>query len=241
MEQLAMPLSFRPSLTDHFVLLPFVKPRDKLQKNGFPPEFSEEESSSVTSSFLRIGSIDLSGTVIASLQSRPLKKEITSIKFDLDTLDPLDRDIKNQSMENLATLGRRGCTTEELYSLIQKYFGRMLRETLSDVLEDLAADGGKGKMEEVNRVVNLTKDSIAKYVDDAGDWTGEQVQKKLAEQLDEWGKSIDNLSDRQKSLLKFARRFGESKITDETLREEYKSVPSIQREPRDQYATDPGV
>jgi hypothetical protein len=48
-------------------------------------------------------------TIIASLQLFPLKKEITFINFDLDSLDPLDQDIKNQSMENLATLvGKKG-------------------------------------------------------------------------------------------------------------------------------------
>jgi predicted transcriptional regulator len=138
-----------------------------------------------------------------------LQKEVAAIKFDLDAFDPLDREIQNQSMENLATLGRRGCTTDELYSLLQTHFGTMFRQILSDTLDDLS-EGGKETVDEVNRIVNLTRNSITKYVGEAGEWTGEQVQNKMAERLDEWGKSVEKLSNTQKSLIKIARRINKT-------------------------------
>lgn len=189
--------------------------RDELRKNGFPPGFltEEGETSSQTNSFLRIGSIDLSGNITACIKSRPLKKELAEIKFELDAFDPLDREIRNQSMENLATLGRRGCNTDELYSLVQAYFMKIFRQILSETLEDLSK-GGTDTAKEVDRAINWTKDSLKKYVGDAGGWTGEQIQGKVAGRLEKWGKSVENLSDTHKSVLELARRIQQKTFKD---------------------------
>lgn len=179
----------------HFCVIMLLTPlylisnRNDLKKNGFPPELPEEDPKKrgkSGSSFVRIGSIDLSGNVVALLKSRPLKKDLAEVKFALDTFDTLDEQIKSQSLENLAKTGRRGCTTDELYALIQAYVGGILKQVLTDTLADVSG-GGTKTHDTVDRVVKLTKKSVSKYFSDTGEWTGEQVQNKLAEQFEKWG------------------------------------------------------
>lgn len=170
-----------------------------MKKNGFPPELPADTPSSKTKryeSFVRIGSIDLSGTVVALLKSKPLKKDLAEVKFALDTFDTLDEQIKTQSLENLASTGRRGCTTDELYTLIQNFMGGMIKQVLVDTFEDVAG-GGTKTFDRVDNVVKLTKKSISTYINDAGEWSGEQVQGKLKEQLEKMGIPTDNPQSKQ--------------------------------------------
>lgn len=170
---------------------------DELKKHGFPPQLADDDASrskrtwfgklsSFEPSFVRIGSIDLSGNVVAKLKSRPLQKTLTEVKYALDTFDPLDQQIKLQSLENLARTGRRGCTTEELYGLIQNYIGGLLQQLVGDVLTDIAA-GGDETMDKVERVVTLSKKSLTQYIQDTSDWSGNHIQDKLSESLTKWG------------------------------------------------------
>ncbi len=147
-------------------------------------------------SFVRIGSIDLSGNVIAKVKSRPLKKNLAEVTFALDTFDPLDDQIKIHSLEKLAKTGRRGCTTDELYTMIQSYIGGILKQVLADTVEDVAVGGGKTR-DKVESVVNVTKKSISKYINDASEWSGGQVQDKLAERLKKWGVTTNKVKSRQ--------------------------------------------
>jgi hypothetical protein len=216
--------------------------REELKRNGFPPAFSEEDQTELEAdetSFFRIGSIDLSGSITACIKSRPLNQEISVVHFDLDAFDPLDRDIQNQALENLAISGRRGCTTDELYVLLQSYFGRKLRQVLSETLEDLA-DGGKETFQEVNRVVSLTKNSISQYVESVGDWTEEQVQNKVAERLDEWGKSLEKFDEFQKPFFRYARRIHKAMLSNPEDEYSLSLKPFIDRRPKDQDAMDTG-
>lgn len=117
------------------------------------------------------------------------------------------------SKKNKAELGRAGCTTDELYALIQTHFGRKLREFLTTTLVDLS-QGGKGTTETVTQVTGYAKQTALKYANDAGEWTGEKINDKLAEQLGAWGQSIDKISEIQKPLLEnVARRFNATKLS----------------------------
>jgi hypothetical protein len=192
--------------------------RNDLKKAGFPPEFPEEDpkkSTDTTSSFVRIGSIDLSGAITATLKSKPLKKDISTVKWDLNAFDVLDKEIRKLSKKNKAELGRAGCTTDELYALIQTYVGRKLREFLTtDMLVDLSAQGGKGMTDTVTKVAGSAKQTALKYVNDAGEWMGEKMHDKLAERLGAWGQSLDKFDEVQKPLLEnVARRFNATTLS----------------------------
>jgi hypothetical protein len=106
--------------------------RDELKRLGFPPTLPpppEEE-------LVRIGSIDLSGDICATLQSRPLKKEIAVIRLDMDSsLHDLDRDIRKRSEENLLQLGKRGCTPREVFDLIRTYVDRKSKQIVEGKME----------------------------------------------------------------------------------------------------------
>jgi hypothetical protein len=202
--------------------------REELKRHGFPPTFSEEADSSAAeiselSTFLRIGSIDLSGEISARLQSRPLKRELAKMSFSLDMLDAIDRDIRNQALENLAKTGRRGCTTDELYTILQKYFGQKVRESLTSAFEDFK-DDVSASPEERSKIAKQTKDSISKYtkeagvsvnkyIDDTSEWTGEQVKKFIEERLDEWGDSLEEQRESPNPLFKLAERFASSHLS----------------------------
>jgi hypothetical protein len=158
--------------------------RNDLKKAGFPPEFPEEDPKESTdaSSFVRIASINLSGAMTALLKSKPIKKDIATVKWDMDAADALNEEIRKLSKKNKAKLGRAGCTTDELYTLIQTYFGRRLQEFLTTAMMD-SSQGGRGMTEKVTNVTGSAKQTALKYANDAGEWTVERINNKLAEQL----------------------------------------------------------
>lgn len=175
---------------------------------------------------MRIGRIDLSGDVIAKLKSRPLQKDLAEVKFDLDTFDSLDDQIKIQSLENLAGTGRRGCTTDELYVLIRNYIGGILMQVLADIFEDVTT-GGSATLEKVERVVNLTKKSVSEYVNDTTDWSGKILQEKMAERLKKWGIRNDTVQNKQ-AISMLAKQLLQSSdgflSRDERLQYVYKNI-----------------
>lgn len=131
----------------------------------------------------------------------------------MDAFDALDKEIRKLSKKNKAKLGRAGCTTDELYALIQTYFGRKLREFLTIAMVDLS-QGGKDMTETVTKVTGSAKQTALKYANDAGEWTGEKINDKLAEQLGRWGQSIDKFDEVQQPLLEnIARRFNTTKLS----------------------------
>ena len=120
------------------------------------------------------------------MKSRPLKKELAHLQFSLDTFDPLDEKIKAQALENLANTGRRGCTTDELYALIQSVMTDILKKFLADIIDDFANDGAK-ITNQVGNVYDLTKKSVSDYVTETGEWSGRQFHTKVSKRLLEWG------------------------------------------------------
>ena len=219
--------------------------RDELKKHGFPPKLADDgaspskgswfgKSSNSKPSFVRIGSIDLSGNVIAKLKSRPLQKTLTDVKFDLDTFDPLDDQIKLQSLENLAQTGRRGCTTEELYGLIQNYMGALLKQVVSDVLAEIADGGAHGTNDKVKRVVNLSKKSLTQYILDASEWSGNQVQDELSERLTKLGLFKNEMASKRAISMLTKQLQGSSKTMlskNERLHYIYKNIFEKQDDP----------
>jgi hypothetical protein len=131
----------------------------------------------------------------------------------LDAFDVLDKEIRKLSKKNKAELGRAGCTTDELYALIQTYFGRKLGEFLKATMVDLS-QGGKGMTKTFSKLTGSAKQTALKYANDAGEWTGENINDKLAEQLGAWGQSIDKFDDVQKPFLEtIASRFNATKVS----------------------------
>lgn len=133
---------------------------------------------------------------MAVMKSRPLKKELAEVRFALDTFDPLDDQIKAQSLENLANTGQRGCTTDELYTLIQKYVSGILKQVLADTFDDVTS-GGTKTSERMEKVVSLTKKSVSKYINESGEWSGQQLQDSLSSRLKKWGLTTDDEQSKQ--------------------------------------------
>lgn len=142
-------------------------------------------------SFLRIGSIDMSGDICAHLKSRLFNKDIAVISWGLDFLDIINEDIRAQADVNLVNLGKRGCTTDEVYDIIRTYFTRHTKQFLVDRIEDLA-DGGKDTIGAVHKIVDSTKENVLKYASDAGEWTEGQINDKLVRRLQTWGTTFSN-------------------------------------------------
>jgi hypothetical protein len=114
-----------------------------LKKVGFPPtltydEYSSKSSSTSSDSFFHIGSIDMSGTIQLQIKSRPLNQDIIPqiIKFDLDKLDIINQRIQQASQNSLQTIGRLGCTAEDLYQLIQNFFEEKIHHLIKNTTKD---------------------------------------------------------------------------------------------------------
>jgi len=126
---------------------------DELYQAGFPPPMmaaaaeadgDDDESSLSAYSFVRIGSMDLSGTLQAQIRSRPLGAGSEALlcppwTLDLDTFDEWNTELQRLSNQNLVRTGRRGCTTLQLYDWLETYVGGKLRTVLSSTAYDLLA------------------------------------------------------------------------------------------------------
>jgi hypothetical protein len=165
-----------------------------LQKYGFPPKlYNSTYSEDVTdkSTFLRIGSIDLGSEVKLRIKSRPLQQNLCQdLVLDLKMLKDLNEDI-HAATEEMSD-GRRGCTTEKLYKIIELHFAKKLKSILKatafDVLRgQVSPDTESQTIRHARNAFVGTKDNVAKYVNDAKETTIGQVEKKLSRKLEEWG------------------------------------------------------
>ena len=133
----------------------------------------------------------MSGDICVCLTSRPLGKEIATIKWDLDMLDSLNEDIQLQSDINGKDVGRKGCTTDQIYLLLRTYFARRTKQFFSETLEDIS-EGRMDAMHAVSKAVGSTKDNVLRYAGDVGDWTEGQLNKKVMSRLREWGAAFND-------------------------------------------------
>ena len=201
-------------LVEFFNLLLTKSNWEELQNYGFPPKFEEYYEGSSTSTendtFLRVGSIDLNGNMEVLLKSRPLDKEITKIDLNLDeTLDPLTKKIHELSEQNQVEFGRRGCTTEEIETLIQKYVGGIIRKAVTGTIEDIVVEGGAETKGKVTNMVGATKKRVSEYLEEAVEFKGEQIEQKISRRLQGWEESLGG---KQKSALNLAKQLGQARM-----------------------------
>lgn len=141
------------------------------------------------STFIRVGSIDLSGTVRLRIHSKPLEESICpDCVLDLDMLDELNLLIKTSSLAAKGNSGRRGCTTEELYKIIQTYF----LEKVKLLVRDLAMN----KMEsmtvrEATKMATNTRDSFTQYALKVKGKAEENIENMAFARLKKWGQLIE--------------------------------------------------
>mmetsp|Transcript_31005 Transcript_31005/g.74899 ORF Transcript_31005/g.74899 Transcript_31005/m.74899 type:complete len:394 (+) Transcript_31005:22-1203(+) len=201
----------------------------EMKRMGFPPQFPETDPSTVppqqhknddTSSFVRVGKVDLSGDFSVILLSKPMKKDLGTFKLSLDTFDELDKEIRFLSEKNLVENGRKGCTTDELYTLIQQYFGRKLRGLLIEVAQDLSNEDGSKTAESVNKIVGSARESVKKYANDARAWTGEKIDKNMSEKLAKWGESVDKLGEPNGNSTKLANAYSVFRQIQDSMKSE---------------------
>lgn len=142
--------------------VPLFYDRDELGDLGFPPEMlylpAEETETSTAPSyeFIRIGNLDIKGKVTLHPRSRPLQRPLSEdIIFQLDMIRELKERIRHLSDQNAVQVKRRGCTSDEVYAIIQSFFNSKVKEVIKLAVEDLAA--GKFDPNRESRVVNESK------------------------------------------------------------------------------------
>ncbi|GFH44321.1 hypothetical protein CTEN210_00795 [Chaetoceros tenuissimus] len=147
----------------------------ELQEMGFPPVLSDDTTTSSTTtdtSFIRIGSFDAVGEVRLKLKSRPLSKELCEdVVLDLDKLSELNRKIVKKSN---AANGRVGCTTEELYEILQSYIEDKIKALVKSILRD-----PQYAVKDVKNLLNKGKNVAKAYMDGVGEKADDTLQKKI--------------------------------------------------------------
>ena len=109
----------------------------------------------------------------------------------------------------------------------------ILNKVLVDTFEDVAK-GGTKTIDSVDRVVQLTKKSASKYFNDAGEWTGEQMQKKLAERLAKWGASEIQSTQAATKIANKLQKSAESLLSQhEQLQDIYKKTAFFRNQDND--------
>jgi hypothetical protein len=168
---------------------------NELEDAGFPPAMedcddAEEGTSTESSTFVRIGSINLSGNVRLSISSRPLNKPIASIVYGLDTFKDLNNEILQMSEANAVT-GRRGCKMDDLYIILRTYFAGRIRNFLRDAAHNVTtgsfSDEESITVKQAKRLLASASDVIKTYADDAGRKKGDELQESLAVSLEKLG------------------------------------------------------
>lgn len=167
---------------------------NELEDAGFPPAMeyydAEEGKSAESSTFLRIGSIVLSGNVRLSISSRPLNKPIATIAYGLDTLNDLNNEIVQISETNAVT-GRRGCKTDDLYIIMRTHFAGKIRNFLRDAANSVTtcsfSDEGSITGRQARHLLACASDVIKTYANEAGRKKGDELQESLAVRLEKLG------------------------------------------------------
>jgi len=165
---------------------------NELDEIGFPPKMYDivKKSSgyvrtSAASSFIRIGSISTTGEVRLHIKSRPLEKDlIPPVTFNMNFAKIINQEIQAASKraQSDSLDERRGCTTEEVYQIIQSCFGQQAQDILKLVAGDLTMAAFKGSSRTVTdakRVWSGVKDVAAKYAKDVGDKTGRELDRRF--------------------------------------------------------------
>lgn len=149
------------------------------------------DPSAPSSTFVRIGSIQLSGNVTSEVRSRPLDRAIANISFGMHAFDKLSKEILQVSEANVAATGRRGCTTDEMYDILRAYFMKKLRKFLEETAYDVStgslSEDGSTTVREAKKLFASASNVIKSYADDASKKTGDNIQELLASRLEKLG------------------------------------------------------
>jgi hypothetical protein len=192
-----------------------------LKGRGFPPEIAvtmtgsnEDRRNSKKPSkdeapatdFVRIGSVDLSGSAGVRLVSRTLDKEIGHFEVDMDAFDDFTAVMMEASEKNFQDTGRRGLPSTELATLLQTYFTKKIRSFLLDRVDDVKIDPKEllqGAGDSVQTVMETAGRSVRGYAADASRKTGNELQNVLTARLDKLGVSRDQIDKARDSLQYF--------------------------------------
>ena len=156
----------------------------------------ETETPTATSyEFIRIGNLDIKGKVTLHTRSRPLKRPLSEdIVFQLDAIRELKERIRHLADQNAVRVKRRGCTSDEVYEIVQSFFNSKVKEVIKLALEDLAA--GKLDPNRESRVVNESKKiassaraAFLNYADAVESLSKEKIKERLRVQ----GEDGDNI------------------------------------------------
>ena len=159
-----------------------IQNRNELSDIGFPPQLYDEDDTTAGQTFVRVGGIAVKGEIRLKLRSRPLDKNLyDDIVFDLGNLRDLSKQISAVSKVAYEKTGRRGCTTEEVYDIIQSYFNRQIHQMVKSTAIDIALGvfnpEDKGKtVKDAKKILSIGRDVAMKYAKD--------VEKKADEQID---------------------------------------------------------
>ena len=189
-----------------------------MSKRGFPPTFQEPHQElakgyNAEDSIVRVGSLAFSGDVHLLLNSKPLQKPISNITFSFEKLNAFERIVKEESSKVDAT-GRRGCTTTAVYDLIEKQIKAVIQKAIQDIAKDLALDNGQGTKDKLQLLKASTKQTLKEYMLNAGEWSEQQLQKKLADELDKSDRGDEISQSKRKQILNKMRRFGLSQLNE---------------------------
>ncbi len=170
-----------------FWLHHFVSYRNELDDYGFPPYFVDPEfiTSAPTSTFVRIGSIEMMGEIRLRIRSRPLDQELVEeIVFDLKKLEEMNKQIRQAAQRAEQKTGRRGLTTKELHQIIKVYFNRQINQRVKLAAADLAVgaltgDGHSKTIRDANKFLSNAREIAMKYSGDVGKKADEEFESQL--------------------------------------------------------------
>lgn len=188
---------------------------NELKKEGFPPQLEILTSSEIdtsSSTLVRIGRVDLEGAVTLKVISRSLggQSVCPDVVFEFGMLEELVDRIKHASIEAERKTGRKGCTTTELYDIVEQFFKSKLKKMLQSTVMDIARgsldpnSGGSKTVRETKNAFEGARGIFQRYTQDVASVTEDRIQSKLSNQLSKWGLSGDQVETLKKASKKAA-------------------------------------
>lgn len=110
--------------------------------------------------------------------------------LNLENLNKLNQRIQNESQKALERYGRRGCSTGDLYNIIESYFNQLLRRILTQAATDITlgaltnnniGTGLDSINKDVKNVLSSSKEMILRYAKNVGDKTNNDIERKFTE------------------------------------------------------------
>lgn len=202
-----------------------------LQDAGFPPKLLIDDSSDETSSgstFVRFGGIKFGGEVKLQIRSRPLDQKLCEdIVFDLQMLDDFSRKVNEVATKDVSSKekgGRKGCTTEELYDIIEKYFRKktqkIVKETAMDIINSkLSSNTDSQTVRNAKRTFIGVKDNVSIYARKVRDKTSNQMEQVVSQKLENWNLDASLLDAIKRRKKDSSRDEGEEDIANDAMYE----------------------